>query len=153
MFNVLAAHVEWDGASVLDLYAGSGALGLEAISRGARSATFVEADRKAAATIEANVTALGVHDAEVRCATVDTVLAASASRRFDVVFADPPYEVAVGDVESMLAALAQRHWVVGGAVAVVERATNGPEIAWPAAWSVWQVRRYGDTRLEFGELA
>ena len=120
LFNVLAAHVELDGAAVLDLYAGSGALGLESISRGAASALFVESDRRAAALIGANVDALGVSNAVVRCGAVATVLAGGAPRPFDVVFADPPYELSVADVEAVLAALSERGWVADGAVAVVD---------------------------------
>jgi 16S rRNA (guanine(966)-N(2))-methyltransferase RsmD len=152
LFNVLAANVDFSGIAVLDLYAGSGALGLEALSRGAAAALFVESDRRAAAVITANVEGLGVDGAVVRCAAVAAVLAGGAATPADVVFADPPYEVPVAEVESVLATLGGRGWVAPGAVAVIERAASGPELAWPDGWSAWQVRRYGDTRLEFGEF-
>jgi 16S rRNA (guanine966-N2)-methyltransferase len=150
LFNVLAVRLDFSGIAVLDLYAGSGALGLEALSRGAASASFVEADRRAAAVINENVTTLGVTGAVVRCGTVEAVLAGSAVRPFDLVFADPPYEVPAAEVESVLTTLGSRGWVSQGAVAVIERAASGPELAWPDGWSAWPVRRYGDTRLEFG---
>jgi 16S rRNA (guanine(966)-N(2))-methyltransferase RsmD len=152
LFNVLAADVEFPGIAVLDLYAGSGALGLEALSRGASSSLFVESDRRAAAVITANVESLGVAGAVVRCAPVAAVLAGGAARQAGLVFADPPYEVPAAEVESVLTTLGSRGWVSPGAVAVIERAASGPELGWPQGWSGWQVRRYGDTRLEFGDF-
>lgn len=153
LFNVLTARMELTGARVLDLYAGSGALGIEALSRGAASALFVESDRRAAAVVAQNLAALGITDAEVRCAPVTTVLAGAAGRPADLVFADPPYEVPAADVEAVLEALTDRGWAAPGAVAVVERAASGPALTWPAGWSPGRERRYGDTRLEFGELS
>jgi 16S rRNA (guanine966-N2)-methyltransferase len=153
LFNVLAAHVDFADMAVLDLYAGSGALGLEALSRGAASATFVESDRRAASVIADNVKALGATGAVVRDVPVVTLLTGRPPRPFDLVFADPPYELAATDVQAVLGALAAAEWVGDGTVAVVERATAGPELVWPGRWSAWQTRRYGDTRLEFGEFA
>jgi 16S rRNA (guanine966-N2)-methyltransferase len=153
LFNVLEARVDFDGAVVLDLYAGSGALGLESLSRGARSALFVEVDRRAAAVISRNIAELGASGAVVRCGPVSTVLAGAAGCAADLVFADPPYEVAAGEVESQLSALACGGWLTAGAVAVVERSTAGPVLAWPSGWEPWKVRRYGDTRLEMAQWA
>jgi 16S rRNA (guanine966-N2)-methyltransferase len=153
LFNVLDARVELTGAAVLDLYAGSGALGLEALSRGAVSAVFVESDRRAAAVIESNTAALGAVGAVVRCGSVASVLASDADRPFDLVFADPPYEVSSADVEAVLSALVAGGWVAAGAIAVVERPRSAPPLAWPAGWTADRARRYGDTRLEFGEIA
>ncbi|MDT5104135.1 MAG: rRNA (guanine966-N2)-methyltransferase [Mycobacterium sp.] len=150
VFNVLDARMELAGVTVLDLYAGSGALGIEALSRGAASATFVESDRRAAAVITQNLAALGITGATVRSTTVAAVLAGGTDRPADLVFADPPYEVPAADVEVVLAALVDRGWVAHGAVAVVERAASGPALAWPAGWTPGLDRRYGDTRLEFG---
>ncbi|MDT5326166.1 MAG: rRNA (guanine966-N2)-methyltransferase [Mycobacterium sp.] len=150
VFNVLDARMELAGVTVLDLYAGSGALGIEALSRGAASATFVESDRRAAAVITQNLAALGITGATVRSTTVAAVLAGGTDRPADLVFADPPYEVPAADVEVVLAALVDRGWVAHGAVAVVERASSGPALAWPAGWTPGLDRRYGDTRLEFG---
>lgn len=152
LFNVLTAHVDFQGSTVLDLYAGSGALGLEALSRGAESAVFVESDRRAAAVITANVEALGVAGAVVRCGSVATELADGVVRPAALILADPPYDVPAGEVESVLGVLAARGWAAPGAIAVVERAASGPELNWPAGWSPWQVRRYGDTRLEFADF-
>ena len=151
MFNVLAARLDFDGAHVLDLYAGSGALGLEALSRGAASAVFVEADRRAADAIAANVSELGVRDASVRRGSVDAVLASAPTRPADLVFADPPYDVSTSAVEAMVAALGSG-WVAAGAVAVIERPASAAPVQWPAGWTAWPQRRYGDTRVEFGEF-
>lgn len=153
LFNVLAARLDLDGAAVLDLYAGSGALGLEALSRGAASALFVESDRRAAAVIADNIAALGASGASVRCAPVANVVAGAAARPVDLVFADPPYEVAVADVEELVIALGAAGWVRPGTVMVIERAASGPSVRWPAGWEPWRERRYGDTRVEFAELA
>jgi 16S rRNA (guanine(966)-N(2))-methyltransferase RsmD len=138
-----------EGFSVLDLYAGSGALGLEALSRGATSATFVESDRRAAAVIADNVRALGATGALVRCGQVASVLAAGADHRADLVFADPPYELPSADVEAVLVALVDGGWLAAGATTVVERPASGAVVAWPAGWTAGTDRRYGDTRLEF----
>ena len=150
LFNVLASRIDFAGASVLDLYAGSGALGLEALSRGATSAVFVESDQRAAAVIAKNIASLGVA-ADVRRGPVAVVLAGRADRPVDLVFADPPYEVPAAEIEAMLTALIDGGWVRGGSVVVVERATSGPEVDWPQGWEPLPSRRYGDTRLELAE--
>jgi 16S rRNA (guanine966-N2)-methyltransferase len=151
LFNVLAARLDFTGLAVLDLYAGSGALGLEALSRGATSAVFVESDRRAATMIGDNVAALGVTGAAVRCGSVASVLA-SGGRAVDLVFADPPYDVSSADVDAVLTALVEGAWLAPGAVAVVERPTSAPALTWPSPWAPDRDRRYGDTRLEFGEF-
>ena len=146
---MLAARVEFQDAVVLDLYAGSGALGLEALSRGAASALFVESDRRAAAVISENIDTLGAAGT-VRCAPVAKVVAGPPVRRADLVFADPPYEVPAKDVEAVLTALHANGWVGAGAIVVVERGAGGPALNWPEGWQLVDERRYGDTRLEFG---
>jgi 16S rRNA (guanine966-N2)-methyltransferase len=151
LFNVLAARVDFDGAAVLDLYAGSGALGLEALSRGAASALFVETDARAASVIAANIAALGVTGATVRRGTVAAVVAGRASRPVDLVLADPPYEVGAADLAAVLDTLTRTGWAADGTVAVVERSAQGPELDWPDGWHPWPSRTYGDTRLEFAE--
>jgi 16S rRNA (guanine966-N2)-methyltransferase len=151
LFNVLAARLDFAGLSVLDLYAGSGALGLEALSRGATSAIFVESDQRAAAVIAKNIATLELSGATVRRGTVAAAVAASAPRPVDLVLADPPYEVSAAEVEGVLAALSDNGWAATGTVAVIERAAAGPTLGWPAGWEVWRERRYGDTRLEMAE--
>ena len=90
LFNMLAARIDFAGIAVLDLYAGSGALGLEALSRGAASALFVEADARAAAVIERNIVALGVSGATVHRSAVAAAFRAAAAAPLDLVLADPP---------------------------------------------------------------
>ena len=135
---------------MLDLYAGSGALGLEALSRGATSAVFVESDHRAAAVIAQNISSLGV-TAAVRRGPVAAVLAGGADRPVDLVFADPPYDVGDAEIAQMLTALVDGGWVRAGTVVVVERAASGPSLVWPDDWQPWLARRYGDTRLELAE--
>jgi 16S rRNA (guanine966-N2)-methyltransferase len=142
--------MDFAGASVLDLYAGSGALGLEALSRGAASAVFVESDHRAAAVIAQNIASLGVN-AAVRRGPVAAVLGGGADRAVDLVFADPPYDAPAAEIAQMLAALVDGGWVAAGTVVVVERAASGPELAWSDGWRPWPSRRYGDTRIELAE--
>jgi 16S rRNA (guanine(966)-N(2))-methyltransferase RsmD len=144
----VTARLDLTGLSVLDLYAGSGALGLEALSRGASSALFVESDRRAAAVLERNIATIGLPGATVRRGQVAAVLAAGTAAPVDLVLADPPYEVHNSEVEALLTALSVNGWVGGGSVAVVERAAGGPALNWPDGWHRWQPRTYGDTRLE-----
>lgn len=153
LFNVLAARIDLTGAVVLDLYAGSGALGLEALSRGAGEVTFVESDRRAAAVIADNIAALGVTRATVRRGAVASVLAVDTPRLADLVLADPPYDVAAAEVESVLRLLGERGWAGPGTVAVVERAASGAPLSWPPGWQQWPSRSYGDTRLELAEAS
>lgn len=136
-----------DGLEVLDLYAGSGALGLEALSRGARHCVFVEHDARALRTLRSNVQATGLAEAEVRAGEVGRVLRAGAARAADVVLVDPPYAMTAGELTSGLDALATHGWLAGGAIVVVERPMRGPEPAWPDHFRVLQQRRYGDTLL------
>ncbi len=147
LFNVLAARMDFEGISVLDLYAGSGALGLEALSRGAAEAIFVESDARAAAVITENIATLALRGATLRRASVPAFLAAGAAAPVDLVFADPPYEVPDADVEAVLAVLTDHSWVDEGTVAVVERGRGGA-LRWPTNWTPLRARKYGDTRLE-----
>lgn len=153
LFNVLAARLDFDGLRVLDLYAGSGALGLEALSRGAASVLLVDADRRAADVIARNIATVGLPGATVRRGSVASVLAAGPPSRMDLVLADPPYEVGNAEVETVLAALDSYGWLAPDTVAVIERATNSAPLDWPPGWELWPQRRYGDTRLEAGVRA
>lgn len=147
LFNVLSARLDFDGLRVLDLYAGSGALGLEALSRGAASVLLVDSDRRAADVIARNIATVGLPGATVRRGSVVSVVAGPPSP-VDLVLADPPYEVGNAEVESVLSALGSNGWLARDAVAVIERAAASPPLNWPAGWDVWPQRRYGDTRLE-----
>ena len=151
LFNVLAARIDLQGAAVLDLYSGSGALGLEALSRGAETALFVESDQRAAAVISQNIKTLGVSGATLRRGSVATVLNAGTGTPFDLVIADPPYDLGDAEVNDMLLALTGRGWTGQGSVVVVERGASGPGLQWPDVWQPWRARRYGDTRVEMAE--
>ena len=151
LFSIVTARLDLTGLRVLDLYAGSGALGLEALSRGAVSATFVESDRRAATVLERNIATLGLPGATLRRAPVATVIAAGTAAPVDLVLADPPYDLQAIEIEALLSALAGQGWVSEGSVVVVERATSGPTLSWPSGWQSWQHRVYGDTRLELAE--
>jgi 16S rRNA (guanine(966)-N(2))-methyltransferase RsmD len=152
LFNIVTARRDLSGLAVLDLYAGSGALGLEALSRGAASALFVESDRRSAAVIARNIEALGLTGATLRRGAVAAVLAAGSPSPVDLVLADPPYDVDAAEVDAVLADLITHGWAHEGTVAVVERAAAGAPLTWPAGWRLWPHRVYGDTRLEMAEL-
>lgn len=136
------------GAEVLDLYAGSGALGIEALSRGATVSTFVERDRRAAATIRSNLRSTDLADrAEVVVRDVRTALSglATQGRRFDLVLVDPPYRVDQGELAAVLEAVPDVLATDG--LVRLEQAAKGPDVTWPDALLVGRERRYGDTRI------
>jgi len=147
----VTARRNLDGMAVLDLYAGSGALGLEALSRGAASALLVESDHRAAAVLARNIATLGLPGATLRRGPVAAVLATGAAVPVDLVLADPPYEVETADIHAVLAALTTHGWTHEGTLAVIERAAGSVPLSWPAGWQPWQQRVYGDTRLELAE--
>jgi 16S rRNA (guanine966-N2)-methyltransferase len=150
LFSALVADPGLEGAAVLDLCAGSGALGLEALSRGAAHALLVESDRRAAAVLRRNVAELGLPGAVVRAAAAATVLAGPADRAYDVLLVDPPYEVGDAEVAGWLAAAAAHGWLAGDAVVVVERPARSGPFAWPEPLRAVRERRYGDTVLHVG---
>ncbi len=149
LFSALEHDPGLYGAAVLDLCAGSGALGLEALSRGAAHALFVESDRRAALVLRRNITDLGLPGAEVRAAPAVAVLGAPATRGYDVVLVDPPYDVPDAEVVGWLTAAVENGWIAGGATVVVERRTGGA-FPWPPPLGPWRDRRYGDTTLHIG---
>ena len=149
LFSALTADPGLDGAAVLDLCAGSGALGLEALSRGAAYALFVESDRRAAGVLRRNVAALGLPGATVRAASAAAVLGGPADRAYDIVLADPPYAIPDGEVAGWLADAYAHGWLAADAVVVVERG-RGAAFPWPAPLVALRERRYGDTVLHMG---
>lgn len=155
--TVLGIVGQLAGASVLDLYAGSGAVGLEALSRGAERALLVESDPRAVRAIRANIAALGLPGAQVAAERVERVLArgpggyaASGEGRFDVVFADPPYVMAGEEVAAVLAALVERGWLRPGALVAVERSTRSGPLPWPSGYEQSRSRHYGEATLWYG---
>lgn len=142
-----------DGLRFLDLYAGSGAVGLEAWSRGAGVVTFVEQDRRTAALISRNAETLGVSRALVSASSVVAALRKSPSAPYDIAFLDPPYPLADADVSAALAALVAGEWLVPGALVVVERSVRGPDLVWPDGLVGERVKKYGETMLWYGHAS
>jgi len=135
-------------ASVLDLYAGSGALAIEALSRGAAAALLVERDPDAVAAIERNLEATGFGDrAELRRLDVGRFLGGDPApgAPFALLFLDPPYETPAAAVTAVLGQLAAPGWLAPGATVVLERGTGGDPPAFPVTWAVTWERAYGDT--------
>jgi 16S rRNA (guanine966-N2)-methyltransferase len=154
LFSALAPHLP--GARVLDLYAGSGALGIEALSRGASCAVFVERDPKAAAVIRANLAALGLRGGVVHVADTARYCLAPAGAPFDVVVADPPYSVGLDEVLARIGDLAEVGGLAPGAVVVVERrrgdlSPRGPLPPGGRGMAWQRARAYGDTILLWGQ--
>jgi 16S rRNA (guanine966-N2)-methyltransferase len=147
-----------DGARVLDLYAGSGAVGLEALSRGAEHVLLVESGARAARVIAQNIEAIGLPGAVLAADRVERVLARGAAGGqdgmahgpYDVVFADPPYALADAEVARVLSLLAERDWLAPGALVVVERATRSGPVNWPDGFLPDRARRYGEATFWYG---
>jgi 16S rRNA (guanine966-N2)-methyltransferase len=138
------------GLRFLDLYAGSGAVGLEARSRGAGVVTLVEQDRRTAALIHDNVKALRLSGVEVTVGPVSRTLAQPPRAPYDVVFLDPPYALPTPVVVDDLRALVVQDWLAHQALGVVERSTRSPELTWPEGLSAVRSRKYGETTLWYG---
>ncbi|WP_199037735.1 16S rRNA (guanine(966)-N(2))-methyltransferase RsmD [Glycomyces salinus] len=150
LFNALAPGGDLTGFRFADLYAGSGAVGLEALSRGAEHALFVESHFQTAKLLRRNVAALGVEDAEVMSVPVEKVLSSAPGEPYDIVFADPPYAVTDEAVSSMLKALVANEWLAEDADVVIERSGRDAAVPWPAEVSEDRVRKYGTTALCYG---
>ncbi|MBM9503894.1 16S rRNA (guanine(966)-N(2))-methyltransferase RsmD [Actinacidiphila acididurans] len=143
-----------DGARVADLYAGSGAVGLEALSRGAAHVLLVEAEPRAARVVRQNIAALGLPGAELHTARADKTVAAPApGAPYDVVFLDPPYDVPDAEVREILLTLLDNRWLAGRALVTVERRTRGGEFDWPHGFEGLRSRRYGEATLWYGRAA
>jgi 16S rRNA (guanine966-N2)-methyltransferase len=157
------------GARVLDLYAGSGAVGLEALSRGAEHVLLVEHGARAARVIRQNIEAIRLPGAEVSADRVERVLArgpapaggqdgtapaggqdGTAQARYDVVFADPPYALTDAAVSRVLILLAEQGWLAPGALVIVERATRSGPLSWPDGFVPDRARRYGEATFWYG---
>jgi len=152
IFSSLTARwSDLDDVNVLDLFAGTGAFGLEALSRGAATAVLVESDRQAVRQLQANIDAVGLAGAQVVGRTVQAVLAASPppAAPFDLVFADPPYSDALEALPAVRTALTVSGWLADDALVVLEHASRQrlPD-DWPAGFEPWPVRSYGQTEVE-----
>jgi len=153
--TVTALRGGLDGAAVLDLYAGSGAVGLESLSRGAADVLLVESDPRAVQVIRENIAALGLPGARLAADRAERVLARGpgSSPPRDVVFADPPYAVGDAELGRVLDGLLRLGWLAAGALVAVERATRSGELAWPPGYRSDRCRRYGEATLWYGLAA
>lgn len=155
LFSVIEARWDLDGARVLDLYAGSGALGLEACSRGAGAVTLVESDRRTAGLAERNARAIDCTVADVVARPVQATLAGGPRAAYDVVVSDPPYPLSEEELAADLRLLADHGWLGDGALVVVERGVRSPAPTWPSGLVPLAGKRarktYGETALWFAE--
>jgi 16S rRNA (guanine966-N2)-methyltransferase len=142
LFNWLVVAI--DGARCLDLYAGTGALGIEALSRGAASCTFVERDRELARAISANLERLKVDRGRVECTDAVAFLG-GAPTRFDLVFLDPPFSA--GLWEQAAHALETGGWLADSAHIYLESPEEASALVLPASWSMHREGRAGDVRF------
>lgn len=147
LFSTLGPGIE--GKRVLDLYAGSGGLGIEALSRGAEAATFVESNASAASMIEANLASTGLKDrGEVVRQKAERFAGGSrfgGRRPYDLVLADPPYDE--GIPRSVLEKLSQSGQLAPGAMVVVEVSSRLENLEPPVGYRLLDARKYGDSRL------
>jgi 16S rRNA (guanine966-N2)-methyltransferase len=144
----------WSGRRVLDLYAGSGAVGLEALSRGAAHCLLAESDARVLRVLRANVEALALPGAEVHGGRVERLLVSGPpGAAYDVVFLDPPYDVGDDALRAVLAGLRDHGWLGPDAVVAVERPTRGGPWDWPAGFTAERSRRYGEATLWYGRAA
>lgn len=158
VFATLQGLLDLAGRRVLDLYAGSGALGLEALSRGAGHALLVESAIPALAALRRNVAALGLVGAEIRSVAVERLAAGPPPPApYHLVFADPPYPLPSPSLAAVLADLVGHGWLAPDAVLVLERPVTaerpppaGPGFPWPAPLRPVAARRYGEAMLWYG---
>lgn len=156
IFSAIVSRVDLDGAAVLDLFAGSGALGLEAVSRGADTAWFVEENPRAAAILKKNTAGLSSLSsstpvtATVRRAALPGAVGGPCpvAGGFHVVLADPPYEISGALDEPILQALRDGGWLAEDSLVVWERSKRDPAVRWPDGYEVEFVRTYGETAVE-----
>jgi 16S rRNA (guanine966-N2)-methyltransferase len=155
-FSSLETMTDLSGARFMDLYAGSGAVGLEALSRGASHALLVESEPRAARVIRDNIVALRVGEAArlVTGKVGQVVSARPEGEPYDVVFADPPYALTDEELTGVQRALVDNGWLAPDAVVVIERATRpagrGAPLTWVDGITADRSRRYGETTLWYG---
>ncbi|GAA1682605.1 16S rRNA (guanine(966)-N(2))-methyltransferase RsmD [Fodinicola feengrottensis] len=151
LFSSLDSLVDLESARVLDLYAGSGAIGLEAASRGAPEVTLVESARPALAILRANISELGLTGIAVEALAVERLAATPAPHAYDCVFADPPYALPADDLGKVITDLHDNGWLAPAAVVVVERSSRDPEWVWPEPLGAIRRRTYGECALWYGQ--
>jgi 16S rRNA (guanine(966)-N(2))-methyltransferase RsmD len=148
LFSALASRINLEKIRFADLYAGSGAVGLEAYSRGAAHVLLVESNPRAARVIHDNIVTLRAEaSVELAVLPVDRVIAVVPREPYDVIFADPPYAVTDEEVAGMLAGLVEPGWLTKGALVVVERGSRSKEPAWPPGLVAERSKKYGETTV------
>jgi len=151
MFASLSSELGgWRGVRALDLFSGSGALGLEALSRGAETADLVESDRRAAAVLARNIRDLGAADARLHRTTTQGFLRRSPGEPYHLVFLDPPYAMPSEELREIVGALVVGRWRTEDSVVVVERSARDDPWSWPGEMTSLRDRSYGETRLWYG---
>lgn len=153
VFNILAHGLDGpplEGAQVIDLFAGTGALGLEALSRGATYALFVEENADARGLIRRNIEAFGLQGiTRIFRRDATNLGPANARDRYGYAFLDPPYGKSLG--EAALSSLRAGNWLIPGAIAILEERA-GVDIALPPGFEMLEQRTYGDTMVHFSRL-
>lgn len=140
------------GACALDLYAGSGALGLEALSRGAGRIAFVECERRALAALRRNIASAALPGALVLPGRVADVVRGSPPFQAGLAILDPPYALPVSELVTVLAQL-RGGWLAEAALVAVERSSRDPGFPWPVGYAPLQQRRYGEATIWYGRAA
>lgn len=154
LFSAIASRVDLEGASVLDLFAGSGTLGLEAVSRGADVAWFVEDNSRAVGYLKKNIAGAAALAPGVRATARRAALPAAVSGPcpvgggFDLVLADPPYDRSAALDAPVLEALLAGGWLARDALVVWERSKRDPGVRWPDGYETVFDRTYGETAVE-----
>lgn len=156
--TLIALRGSLAGARVLDLYAGSGAVGLEALSRGAAAAVLVESDRAVVRVLRRNIDELGLDGAQLAAMTVESFAAERAAfssypNPYCIVFLDPPYAQSMDSLATVLGDLRRHGWLAEGAIVAVERSSRSPDFTWPAGFHPERSRRYGEGSLWYGRAA
>jgi 16S rRNA (guanine966-N2)-methyltransferase len=140
-----------DDLRVLDLFSGSGAFGIESISRGAAESVLIEKDLRAADSLHINIASFGIKNARVVIADVFIEVAQKSGRgTFDVVFIDPPYAVEDEQVDALIANLVENDWLNEYALIVVERGSRS-QVLWPQQVEELRKKVYGDTSIWYGQ--
>lgn len=144
-----AADTALNGWAFCDLFAGSGAVGLEAASRGAAPVLLVESSRRALRLMEQNVAAVGL-DVQLRRDPVEDLVRRQPAYPFDIVFLDPPYELSTPSVEAILRDLVTNGWLTAEGLMVVERSSRDAPPRWPDGLGDTWEKKYGETVLYYG---
>lgn len=139
------------GIRLIDAYAGSGAVGLEALSRGAAAALLIESDRRAAEVIRGNLDVLGLAGGRLVIDRVEKLAAEQCpDEPYDVLFLDPPYALEAKPLAELITSFAEHSWLAADALVCVERASRDPKWIWPEGFEALRARAYGEGMLWYG---